>query len=130
MDFEEIKAAVRKWVDSKLDHKMISNARDPLVKVLRGLGEPVVAVKGNPTAESTARLICDHARKEELPVAPVRLRETVNSFAEYGGWRQGAKSCVFAIFMVHLKQPKLYRWRCHALREHSRLQGQRLVRAP
>ena len=84
MDFEEIKERVQKWVDRELDHKMLLNARDPLVKVLKGMGEPVVVMKGNPTAERIARHIFDYARGQGLPVARVRVWETVNSYAEYG----------------------------------------------
>ena len=84
MDFEEIKKTVEKWVEAELDHKMLLNNKDPLVKTLRDMGEPVVAMAGNPTAENIARLIYDNAKKRRLPVASVRLWETVNSFAEYG----------------------------------------------
>lgn len=83
MDFEEIKSTVQKWVDTELDHKMLLNKKDSLVKILRDLGEPVVVMDGNPTAENIARLIYDYAKKQKLPVASVRLWETVNSFAEY-----------------------------------------------
>ncbi len=83
VDFEEIKAKVQRWVDAELDHRMLLNARDPLVKVLRDMGEPVVVMSANPTAENIARHIFDYARSQELPVAWVRLWETVNSFAEY-----------------------------------------------
>ena len=82
VDFEEIKEKVQRWVDAELDHKMLLNKRDPLVKILRGLGEPVVVMDGNPTAENIARLIFEHAKKRKMPVASVRLWETVNSFAE------------------------------------------------
>lgn len=82
MDFEEIKQKVQKWIDSELDHKMLLNKRDPLVKILKDLGEPVVLMDDNPTAENIARLIFDYARAQSLPVAGVRVWETVNSFAE------------------------------------------------
>lgn len=83
MDFEDIKATIQKWVDTELDHKMLLNEKDPLVKILRDLGEPVVTMKGNPTAEAIARFIFDYGIKQKLPVASVRVWETVNSFAEY-----------------------------------------------
>ena len=83
MDFEEIKEKVQRWVDSELDHKMLLNTRDPLAKILQDLGEPVVLMKGNPTAENIARLIYNYAKSRKLPVACVRLWETVNSYAEY-----------------------------------------------
>lgn len=83
MDFEEIKQSVQKWVDSELDHKMLLNKKDPLVKILQDLGEPVVVMSENPTAETIARHIFEYARSKKLPVVKVRLWETVNSFAEY-----------------------------------------------
>ncbi len=82
VDFEEIKQKVQKWIDAELDHKMLLNKRDPLVKILRDLGEPVVVMDDNPTAENIAGLIFDYARKQKLPVVSVRVWETVNSFAE------------------------------------------------
>ena len=85
MDFEEIKEKVQRWVDSELDHKMLLNRRDPLVKILQDLGEPVVLMKDNPTAENIARLIFDYAKGRKLPVVSVRLWETVNSHADYAG---------------------------------------------
>lgn len=83
MDFEEIKEKVQRWVDAELDHKMLLNSKDPLAKTLKDMGEPVVLMKGNPTAESIARHIYDYAKSRRLPVSSVRLWETVNSFAEY-----------------------------------------------
>ena len=85
MDFEEIKAKVQRWVDAELDHKFLLNKRDPLVKTFQEQGEPFVALEGNPTAEAIAKLIFDYARGQKLPVAEVRLWETVNSFAAYRG---------------------------------------------
>lgn len=82
MDFKEIKAKVQRWVDAELDHKMLLNKRDPLVAILKKLGEPVVVMDDNPTAENIARLVFDYARARKLPVAAVRLWETVNSYAE------------------------------------------------
>ena len=84
MDFEEIKKTVQKWVDAELDHKMLLNKRDPLVAILRDLGEPVVTLPENPTAENIARMIYDYARGKKLPVTAVKLWETENSFASYG----------------------------------------------
>ncbi len=85
MDFEDIKAAVQRWVDAELDHKFLLNKKDPLVRVFTELGEPFVALDGNPTAEAIAKLVFDHARRQKLPVSEVRLWETVNSFATYKG---------------------------------------------
>ncbi|MBI5631666.1 MAG: 6-carboxytetrahydropterin synthase [Elusimicrobia bacterium] len=84
MDFEEIKENIQKWVDTELDHKMLLHEKDPLAGILRKLGEPVVTMPENPTAENIARLVYDHATGKKLPVLSVRLWETVNSYAEYG----------------------------------------------
>jgi 6-pyruvoyltetrahydropterin/6-carboxytetrahydropterin synthase len=84
VDFEEIKRKVQTWVDAELDHRMLLNRKDPLVKAFRELGEPFVAMEGNPTAERIARLVFDHAKAQGLPVAEVRLWETENAFA---AWR-------------------------------------------
>jgi len=83
MDFEDIKQTVQKWVDSELDHKMLLNKKDPLVKILRDMGEPIVVMDGNPTAENIAKMIFQHAKERGLPVVNVRLWETVNSYAEF-----------------------------------------------
>ena len=84
MDFEDIKLTVQKWVDTELDHKTLLNEKDPMVKVLRDMGEPIVTIKGNPTAENIAQLIFDQAKKMKLPIVSVRIWETVNSYAEFG----------------------------------------------
>jgi 6-pyruvoyltetrahydropterin/6-carboxytetrahydropterin synthase len=83
MDFEDIKTTVQKWVDSELDHKMLLNKKDPLVGVLEKMGEPIVLMDGNPTAENIARHIYEYARSKKLPVVNVRLWETVNSYADF-----------------------------------------------
>ena len=83
MDFEEIKQSVQKWVDSELDHKMLLNKKDPLVKILKDLGEPVVVMDSNPTAENISKYIFDYALSKKLPVTRVRIWETVNSYADY-----------------------------------------------
>ncbi len=83
IDFEEIKKKVQVWVDSELDHKMILNEKDPLVPILKQMGDPVVLFSTNPTAENIARYIFDYAKSQNLNVCSVKLWETQNSFAEY-----------------------------------------------
>ena len=84
MDFERIKSKVRSWVDRELDHKLLLHEKDPLIPSLERFGQPMVTLKGNPTAEAIARLIFDYARAQRLPVASVKLWETRSSFAQYG----------------------------------------------
>lgn len=83
MDFDRIKATIETWVKAELDHRMLLNSRDPLAAALRRLGEPVKALKGNPTAENIARLIYARARACKLPIIRVRLWETRDSCASY-----------------------------------------------
>ncbi|MBI4679477.1 MAG: 6-carboxytetrahydropterin synthase [Elusimicrobia bacterium] len=84
VDFEEIERQVQAWVDDEMDHRSLLNSRDPLVKLLRDLGLPVVALRGNPTAENLAKLIFDFAQGKGLPVASVKVWESRDSAAEYG----------------------------------------------
>lgn len=84
MDFERIKSTVQTWVDLELDHKLLLNKKDTLIPMLKKAGQPIVTLNGNPTAEAIARLIFDHAKSQNLPVASVRLWETPSSCAEYG----------------------------------------------
>lgn len=83
VDFNEIKARVKSWIDRELDHRMILRADDPLVPALRSLGEPVFVVETDPTAERIARLLFDVARAQGLAVSRVTVWETPTSFATY-----------------------------------------------
>jgi len=85
MDFEKIKTTVQSWVDLELDHKMILNEKDPIAPALKRLGQPMLLIRSNPTAEAIARLIAGYAKSRRLPVASVRLWETPNSYAECSG---------------------------------------------
>ncbi len=82
MDFVEIKAVVKKWVDDELDHKMILNEKDPMIAEFDKHKQPYVTLKGNPTAEAIARHIYDHCRARKLPIHSVRLWETPDSCAD------------------------------------------------
>lgn len=81
IDFGDIKRVVSAWIDENLDHRMILHRDDPVVPHLKDLGEPLVLLDVNPTAENIARLIADYARQRGLPVAEVRLWETPNCHA-------------------------------------------------
>ena len=82
-DFGDMKDIIQRWVDRKLDHKMILKKGDPLVKTLGDLKEPYFEMGENPTAESLARLIFDYAKSKKLPVSKVTFWETGNSSASY-----------------------------------------------
>ena len=82
-DFTEIKRTIQGWIDTHLDHKMILCERDPALPALRKLGEPLLVIRDNPTAETLAKLIYGQVRRLGFPVACVRLWETDSSFATY-----------------------------------------------
>lgn len=82
-DFGDIKEIIQKWVDHELDHKMILKKNDPLVKILKDLGEPYFTMDANPTAESLARLVFDYSKSKQLPISRVTFWETPSSSATY-----------------------------------------------
>lgn len=84
-DFSDIKRAMMGWIERELDHRMILRHDDPLVALLRGLGEPVYVLESNPTAERIARLLFDISREQGLAVSRVTLWETPTSWATYQG---------------------------------------------
>jgi len=82
-DFHAIREQVGAWLDSDLDHRMILHRDDPAVPALRDLGEPVVLLDVQPTAENLARLVFERARRTGLPVVRVDLWETPTCSASY-----------------------------------------------
>jgi 6-pyruvoyltetrahydropterin/6-carboxytetrahydropterin synthase len=85
VDFFDIKRTIGEWIDRNLDHKMILWDKDPLAKLLKKAGEPVVLVKENPTAEMLARKIFLEARRMKLPVSKVTLWDNQDSCACFEG---------------------------------------------
>lgn len=83
VDFIEIAEVIQSWIDKTIDHKMLLNKKDPYVPFFKKQGEPILLIDSNPTAETIAKLIFDHARLRKLPVTEVRLWETPSSFATY-----------------------------------------------
>ena len=82
-DFGDIKGIIHQWVDKELDHRMILRKDDPLVKILKNLGEPNFEMNENPTAEALAKLIFDYAKSKKLPISKVTFWETTSSSATY-----------------------------------------------
>ena len=83
MDFNDLGAAVKKWLDATLDHKVLLSKDAPLLKTLRADGQDCFPVDGSPTAEKLAELIFDALKKQDLPVIEVSFRETETSLASY-----------------------------------------------
>jgi 6-pyruvoyltetrahydropterin/6-carboxytetrahydropterin synthase len=85
VDFARLKKVVGGWIDDHLDHKMLLRRDDPVLPLLRQQGEPVYVMDDNPTAENIARLLYDVTLAQGFPVVEVRLWETDDSYATYGG---------------------------------------------
>lgn len=83
LDFNDIKREVRSWIDENLDHRMILCQGDPALPALEQLGEPLLVIDANPTAENIAKLIYDHAIAKGLPIFEVSLWETPHAYATY-----------------------------------------------
>ena len=83
VDFIDVKNVMGEWIDTTLDHRSILNETDPLVDLLRELGEPVLTLPSEPTAENFAKLIFEQAEKFGLPVYSVSFWETENCAAKY-----------------------------------------------
>ena len=85
MDFGDVRASIEAWVDLELDHHTLLSRQDPLTDILLQVGQPVVILDENPTAENIARLIFERAQKMGLRVVSVRVWETPRCMAEYRG---------------------------------------------
>lgn len=85
MDFSDIKKDVSTWIDDNMDHRMILCESDPVVEILKDIGEPMFLLKTNPTAENIAKAIFDYTIGRNFPVTEVSLWETANCFATYCG---------------------------------------------
>jgi 6-pyruvoyltetrahydropterin/6-carboxytetrahydropterin synthase len=82
-DFSALRRHIGDWIDRTLDHKLVLHQDDPLVPVLRGMGDPVLAIPDHPTTENLAKLIFEHVEREGYPVVEVTLWETPTSYATY-----------------------------------------------
>ncbi|HOI43489.1 MAG TPA: 6-carboxytetrahydropterin synthase [Elusimicrobiales bacterium] len=83
MDFTEVGAKMKAWLDENLDHKTILAADDPLAAVLEKEGQRCYLTAENPTAEVLARLVFEAAEKMGLSVAKAAFWETPTSMASY-----------------------------------------------
>lgn len=85
VDFSDVNAIVKTWIDENLDHKMLLCDADPAAAVLAAAGEPIFLMADNPTAENIAKLIYVSAHAQGMPVSEVRVWETSTSRAAYRG---------------------------------------------
>lgn len=82
-DFGDMKEIVQNWIDKELDHRMILKKGDPLVMIMKQLGEPIFLMDENPTAEGLAELVFNYAKSKKLPVSRVVFWETPTSSATF-----------------------------------------------
>ena len=83
LDFSQVKRVVGGWIDEHLDHRMLLHRDDPMVQVLKELGEPMYVLDCNPTAENIARLVFQCAAARGFPVVEVQMWETPHCSATY-----------------------------------------------
>lgn len=88
IDFKEIKKTIKEWVDYKLDHILLLNQKDPLVKILEK-HTPVVVLNTNPTAENIAKILFDMFKHERrwpklLSVDVWETDDCCATYDEYG----------------------------------------------
>jgi 6-pyruvoyltetrahydropterin/6-carboxytetrahydropterin synthase len=97
LDFGDLKAPLKRWIDDHWDHAFLVNAADAtLLDALARVPEAKVFAlqKGNPSAEVLAEELFDVASCHlSLPVAGVRIWESSNQYSEYyPANRNGMKS--------------------------------------
>jgi 6-pyruvoyltetrahydropterin/6-carboxytetrahydropterin synthase len=83
VDFDQVLARIGRFIEERLDHRMLLHQDDPAARALEAIGEPLVALPFHPTAEQLARLIYQEARGQGLPIARVELVEQPGSVASY-----------------------------------------------
>ncbi|MDH3526662.1 MAG: 6-carboxytetrahydropterin synthase [Gammaproteobacteria bacterium] len=83
VDFTDIQAVVKEWLDHELDHTLLLCRDDPVLPLLQQAGERVFVMDANPTAENIARLIFEFVAQQGFPVVEVALWETGTSCASY-----------------------------------------------
>lgn len=83
MDFSQIKAKLKTWIDAHLDHKLILHEADPYVATMRQWGEPVYCLPCNPTMENLAQHLYTIAKELGLPVSGITIWESDSACARY-----------------------------------------------
>ncbi|MGQ4808055.1 hypothetical protein NKDENANG_01422 [Candidatus Entotheonellaceae bacterium PAL068K] len=86
MDFGDVKAPLKKWIDAYWDHTYLANASDPLLPVLTAQKMKIFTFPGEPTAEVMARRLFEQATTLEHPgivLVRVTVQETCTGLASY-----------------------------------------------
>lgn len=88
MDFADVKAPIKKWIDQYWDHAYLANENDPLLPALRNEGMRIYTFSNEPTAEVMARHLFERvntliALPPKVILARVTIRETCTGQASY-----------------------------------------------
>lgn len=90
LDFSEIKASFRHYLNERYDHHLLLNSKDPWAVSLTGEANPanqryrylpgLIATDGDPTVENIARWIFQHMHDDlQYPVKKVEVQETATN---------------------------------------------------
>ena len=85
VDFVEIKRVIGTWIDDTLDHTLLLQKDDPLVKTLRAAGEKVLPLDDEPDDGEHGQADLRIRQDQGLPVVEVTMWETPYSYATYKG---------------------------------------------
>lgn len=83
IDFKVISKKVGDWIDENLDHRLILDKKDPIVKKIKESGEDVCELDSPPSAENLAKIIFNAVKDLGFPVSKVAFWESPNSVAKY-----------------------------------------------
>jgi 6-pyruvoyltetrahydropterin/6-carboxytetrahydropterin synthase len=88
MDFAEVKAPIKKWINEYWDHAYLANAQDPLLTALQAEQMKVYIFHQEPTAEVMARHLFERindliALPNGVQLQRVLIQETCTGIAAY-----------------------------------------------
>ncbi|HDN27264.1 MAG TPA: 6-carboxytetrahydropterin synthase [Thioploca sp.] len=87
MDFYDVKAPIKKWINQFWDHAYLAHEKDPLLPGLQAEGMKIFIFPEEPSAEVMARQLFEQAATLERPpgviLARVTIRETCTGSASY-----------------------------------------------
>jgi 6-pyruvoyltetrahydropterin/6-carboxytetrahydropterin synthase len=87
MDFGDLKAPIKQWINEYWDHSFLANEKDPLLPTIQAAGLKVFTFPAEPSAEVMAKRLFEQVSSLNLPqgVVPLRvtIRETCTGLACY-----------------------------------------------
>lgn len=88
MDFAEVKAPIKKWINEYWDHAYLANAQDPLLTALKAENMKIYTFDEEPTAEVMARHLFEQVSylmclPDGVQLQRVLIQETCTGIAAY-----------------------------------------------